>query len=71
VAILNRLVDERFWTHRQRSTSVAGIATGVTALCLFYYRFIHDHVFSWDLLTVGLLFVIVKIGLMTYYSLTD
>lgn len=71
MAILNRLVDERFWMHRQRSTSVAGIATGVTAICLFYYRFLHDHVFSWDLLAVGLLFVIVKLGLMTYYSLTD
>jgi len=71
VAILNRLVDERFWTHRQRSTSVAGIITAVTAICLFYYRFLHDHVFSWDLLAIGLLFVVVKIGLMTYYTLTD
>ena len=71
MTILNRLVDERFWTHRQRSTSVAGIVTGVSALCLFYYRFLHDHVFSWDLLAIGLLFVIVKMGLMTYYSLTD
>ena len=32
MASLNRLVDERFWTHRQRSTSLAGIATGVTAI---------------------------------------
>jgi hypothetical protein len=71
VAILNRLVDERFWTHRQRSTSVAGIITAVTAICLFYYRFLHDHVFRWDLLAIGLLFVVVKIGLMTYYTLTD
>jgi len=71
VAILNRLVDERFWTHRQRSTSVAGIITAVTAICLFYYRFLHDHVFSWDLLAIGLLFVVVKIGLLTYYTLTD
>lgn len=71
MAILNRLVDERFWTHRQRSTSVAGIITAVTAICLFYYRFLHDHVFSWDLLAIGLLFVVVKIGLLTYYTLTD
>ena len=71
MAILNRLVDERFWTHRQRSTSIAGIATGATAICLFYYRFVHDHVFSRDLLAIGLLFVVVKLGLMTYYSLTD
>lgn len=71
MAILNRLVDERFWSHRQRSTSIAGIATAVTSLCLFYYRFLHDHVFSWDLLAIGVLFVVVKMGLMTYYALTD
>jgi hypothetical protein len=71
VASLNRLVDERFWTHRQRSTSIAGIATGATAICLFYYRFLHDHVFNWDLLAVGVLFVFLKLGLMAYYTLTD
>ncbi len=71
MAILNRLVDERFWTHRQRSTSLAGIATGVTAICLFYYRFLHDRVFNWDLLAVGLVFVFLKLGLMAYYTLTD
>jgi hypothetical protein len=71
VASLNRLVDERFWTHRQRSTSVAGIATAVTALALFYYRFIHDHTLNWDLFAVGLLFVAIKMGLMAYYSLTN
>ena len=71
MAILNRLVDERFWTHRQRSTSVAGIASGAMALVLFYYRFLHDHTFNWDLLAVGILFVVVKMGLMAYYSLTD
>ena len=32
MAVLNRLVDERVWTHRQRSTSIAGIATGATSL---------------------------------------
>jgi hypothetical protein len=71
VAILNRLIDERFWTHRQRSTSVAGIASGAFSIGLFYYRYIHDHVFNWDLLAVGLLFVVMKMGLMTYYALTD
>lgn len=71
MAILNRLVDERFWTHRLRSTSRAGIISGVTAICLFYYRFLHDHVLNWDLLAIGVLFVVVKLGLMTYYSLTD
>ena len=71
MAILNRLADERFWVHRQRSTSIAGIVSAVTSICLFYYRYLHDHVVSWDLLAVGLLFVVVKLGLMVYYALTD
>ena len=71
MAILNRLVDERFWSHRQRSTSIAGITAAVTSICLFYYRFLHDHVLRWDLLAIGVLFVAVKLGLMTYYTLTD
>jgi hypothetical protein len=71
VAILNRLVDERFWTHRQRSTSIAGMMSAAFAVALFYYRFLHDHVLNWDLLAVGVLFVIVKLGLMTYYTLTN
>jgi hypothetical protein len=71
VTILKRLVDERFWTHRQRSTSIAGIVSGVFSIALFYYRFVHDRVLNWDLLAVGVLFVLLKLGLMTYYALTD
>ena len=32
-------IDERFLEHRRRSTSTAGIATGITALLLGYYHF--------------------------------
>ncbi len=69
--ILGKLVDERFWAHRQRSTSVAGIVTAVLALCLFEYRYFVDHRWNWDLLAVGLTFVVVKLALMTWYYLTD
>ena len=71
MAILNRLFDERFLTHRQRSTSAAGIVGGVFAISLFYYRYLHDHVVNWDLLAVGLAIVGIKLGLMAWYSLTD
>ena len=69
--ILGVVIDERFLRHRQQSTSIAGIAGGVLALCLFAYRFYIDHVWSWDLLAVGLTFVGVKLALMTWYFLTD
>ena len=70
-AFLRRRVDERFLTHRRRSTSIAGIVCAELAILLFLYRFYVGHVWSWDLLAVGLIFVVVKLGLMTYYHLTD
>jgi hypothetical protein len=71
VSILNRLVDERFLAHRRRSTSNAGIASAVLSICLFEYRYFVSHVWSWDLLAVGVTFVAVKLALMTRYFLTD
>ena len=65
------MIDERFLTHRLRSTSVAGVTGGIVALGLFGYRYYFDHLRSWDLLAVGLTIVAVKLTLMTWYYLTD
>ena len=70
MSILSRLIDERFLTHRQQSSSVAGIVGGTTALLLFLYRYYSDHVVSWDLLAVGATIVAVKLALMIWYVLT-
>jgi hypothetical protein len=64
-------VDERFLIHRRRATSNAGITCAVLALLLFAFRFYHDHVVSWDLLTVGAVFVAVKYVLFFWYRRTD
>jgi hypothetical protein len=69
--VLGKEIDERFWTHRQRSTSIAGIVGAVAALLLFEYRFLIQHRAEWDLLAVGLTFVIVKLALMAWYHFTD
>lgn len=71
MSFLSRWVDERFFRHRQRSTSIAGVSGGVLTLVLFYYRYYFDHVWSWDLFAVGLTFVTVKLTLMAWYFLTD
>ena len=71
MSLISRLVDERFLDRRRRSTSVAGIIGGVLALCLFEWRFLVDHILNWDLLAVGLAFVVVKLAMMTWYYLTD
>jgi hypothetical protein len=68
---LDRFVDERFLDHRRRSTSVAGMLGALVALGLFLYRFIFDHVWSWDLLAVGLTVAVVKLALMAWYLFTD
>lgn len=68
---LDRVLDERFFEHRRRSTSIAGIAAAETALLLFLYRYYADEVVRWELLVVGAAFVVVKLGLMIWYRLTD
>ncbi len=67
----SKWVDERFLTHRLRSTSIAGVSGGVLAVAIFEYRLLFQHVWSWDLLAVGITIAVVKLALMTWYSFTD
>jgi len=69
--ILGITIDERFLEHRRRSTSYAGIASGLFAILLFAYRYYFDHRWSWDLFAVVMTSVGVKLALMTWYSLKD
>jgi hypothetical protein len=71
IPIIGATFDERFLTHRQRSTSIAGVIGGITAILLFAYRYYINHIWSWDLLAIALTFVGVKLALMTWYFLTD
>jgi protein-S-isoprenylcysteine O-methyltransferase Ste14 len=67
IPILGKFVDERFLDHRRRSSSIAGIAAAVLAVALFEYRFFFDHVWSWDLLAIAFLFVVLKMSLFTWF----
>jgi hypothetical protein len=69
--ILGTLIDERFLTHRLRSTSVAGMIGGTLAALLFGYRYYVDHVWSWDLFAVAATIVVVKLTVLIWYRLTD
>ena len=71
IPIVGIEVDERFLRHRQRSTSIAGIAGVVLSIGLFEYDFFVQKVWRWDLLAVAIAFVGVKVGLMIWYYLTD
>lgn len=65
------MIDERFLTHRLKSTSIAGITSGVLAMLLFAYRYYFNHVWSWDLLAVGLTNVGIKMSLMAWFHFRD
>lgn len=69
--ILGKAIDERFLTHRLKSTSIAGVVAGVVAMGLFAYRYYSDHVWSWDLLAVGITMAAVKWALMLWFHWTD
>jgi hypothetical protein len=71
IPVLGRAIDERFLNHRLRSTSAGGMAGGALALSLFAYRYYHDHVWSSDLLAVGLTIVAVKLTVLLWYRLND
>lgn len=71
IPILGRAVDERFLNHRLRSTSLGGIVGGVLASLMFVYRTYTNHAWDWDLFTVAVTIVGVKMLAMTWYWLTD
>ena len=71
IPILGQFVDERFLEHRRRSSSIAGFATLLVAGGLWEYRFVVDHIWSWDLLAVILTFGVVKTSLFFWYRFHD
>ena len=71
VPILGLELDERFLTHRLKSTSIAGVACGVAATLLFAWHFYVDHIWNWDLLALGAGFVVVKFAVLAWYRFTD
>ena len=71
MSILGRLFDERFFAHRQRSTSLMGLAGAALAGGLFLYRMYVDHVVSWDLFAVLATMAAVKLGAMAWFHANE
>jgi hypothetical protein len=69
MSLLSRIADERFFEYRRRSTSIAGIIVAVMAVVLFEYRYFVQHRWSWDLFSIGIGFVVIKLTLMGWYYL--
>lgn len=70
MSILQRFIDERFLTHRLRSTSLAGMAGVLTAWGLFMYRYLGQDHFSWDLFAVIAVMALVKLAAMAWFYST-
>jgi hypothetical protein len=68
IPFFGKFVDERFLEHRRRSTSVGGIVAALVAVGLLEYRYLHDHLISWDLIAVVFSMVIVKLSMMLWYG---
>ena len=43
----------------------------MSSIVLFCYRYLFSNVANWDLLAIGVLFVVVKMSLMFWYSIRD
>jgi len=71
IPIVGTEIDERFFRHRQRATSLAGIAGAWVAAVLFAYRYFVDRILSWDLIAVVMAMAAVKLALMAWYFLTE
>jgi hypothetical protein len=71
IPILGNVIDERFLSHRRRSTSLASVIGGMVAAGLFGYRYFVNGIWSWDLFAVAATIVVVKLTLMAWYLFTD
>jgi hypothetical protein len=63
-------IDERFLTHRLRSTSIGGLAGVLLAGALFFYN-LTAHILRWDLFAIVATAAVVKMAVMVWYRIRD
>jgi len=63
-------IDERFLTHRLRSTSIGGLSAILLTAVFFFYNLYHN-VIRWDLFAIIATAAVVKMGLMVWYRMRD
>lgn len=71
IPVFGTIVDERFLNRRLKSSSLGGIIGGSVAVILFEYRYLVNHVWSWDILSIAVTIVGVKMAMMAWYLITD
>ncbi len=68
---IRHTIDERFLRHRLKSTSLAGQVGIVLAAVLFFYHYLVDHAFRWELFALVVTMAVVKIAAVIWYRLRD
>ena len=63
-------IDERFLTHRLRSTSIGGLAAILLTAVFFFYNLSH-HVIRWDLFAIVATGGVVKMAVMIWYRMRN
>jgi hypothetical protein len=63
-------IDERFLTHRLRSTSIGGLTAVLLAAAMFFYNLAH-HIIRWDLFAIVATAAVVKIVVLVWYRMRD
>jgi hypothetical protein len=69
--ILGWTIDERFFEHRLRSTSIGGMAAVLLAGGMFFFRLLGQHVIRWDLFAIVATAAVVKLSVMAWYRFND
>ena len=65
------VIDERFLTHRLRSTSIGGLAGLLLTAAFFFYNLLTADFIRWDLFAIIATAAVVKISVLIYYRITD
>ena len=71
IPIFAKELDERFLTHRLKSTSIAGVVGGVLAVGLFAYQHYVNDVWRWDLFAIAATMAVIKLAAMAWFHFTD
>lgn len=71
VPFLGPFVDERFLEHRRRSSSFAGIVAACLALVFLEYQFLWSHLWNWDLFSIIMTFLAIKLSMMIWFRMKD
>ncbi len=63
-------IDERFFMHRLRSTSIGGLAAVLVAAGFFFYHLTQHHI-RWDMFFIVATAAVVKVAVLIWYRVTD